>query len=48
METETDKERQRIKSLLKKHWNVNHPNYKNKLSYLFALIDGKQEEELNG
>lgn len=44
---EKNEERERIKQLLKKHWNVAHPAYPSKLSYLFALIDEKQEEEDN-
>ena len=42
---EKHEERERIKSLLKKHWNISHPNYPNKLEYLFALIDCRQIEE---
>lgn len=38
-------ERERIKALMKKHWNVVHPNYPSKLAYLFALIDEEQEQE---
>lgn len=33
-------ERERIKRLIKTNWNNTHPNYKTKLSFIFALIDG--------